>query len=52
MMTEIDNKIRIKRLEISVEKNPEDRQNLEKELKKLQFRKEIEVIRMKIEQLS
>jgi len=51
-MNTTEDKIRIKQLEISVEDNPEHRQNLQKQLMKLQFRREIEIIRKKIEQLN
>lgn len=51
-MNSTEDKIRIKQLEISVEDNPEKRQNLQKQLMKLQFRREIEIIRKKIEQLN
>ena len=51
-MNSTEDKIRIKQLEISVEDNPEHRQNLQKQLMKLQFRREIEIIRKKIEQLN
>jgi hypothetical protein len=51
-MNTTEDKIRIKQLEISVEDNPEHRQNLQKQLMKLQFRREIEIIQKKIEQLN
>lgn len=51
-MNSTEDKIRIKQLEISVEDNPEHRQNLQKQLMKLQLRREIEIIRKKIEQLN
>lgn len=51
-MNSTEDKIRIKQLEISVEDNPEHRQNLQKQLQKLQFQREIEIIRRKIEQLN
>lgn len=51
-MNSLDDKIRIKRLEISVEQNPEHRQNLQIQLEKLLLQQEIEGIRKRIEQLG
>ncbi len=46
------NKIRIKQLEIQVELDPEKKQELQAQLRKLQLRKEIEDIRGKMDQMS
>jgi hypothetical protein len=51
-MNELENKIRVKQLEIQVEQDPEQRQKLNKQLRLLQLKKEIEVIKKKIEQLG
>lgn len=50
--TTIDDKIRLKQMEINIEQNPEHKQNLFKQLQKFQLQKEIETIRRKIEQLG
>jgi hypothetical protein len=47
----IEDKIRVKQLQISVETDLNQKNNLQKQLKKLQLDKEIEQIRKKIEQL-
>ena len=51
-MDNIDEKIRIKQMEISIEDNPDRKSELQKQISKLQLHKEIAVIRKKIEQLS
>ena len=48
----IDNKIRLKHLQVQIENDPTKKQELNKQLRKLQFQKEIEMIKIKIEQLS
>lgn len=48
----IDDKIRMKQLQIKIETDPIEKQELNKQLRKLQLQKEIEVIKTKIEQLS
>lgn len=47
-MNSTEDKIRIKQLEINVEENPDRKLLLQKQLKKLQFQKEIEIIRKRI----
>lgn len=49
---DIDNQILIKQTQLRVEKDPNKRQELNKQLRVLQFKKEIATIRMKIAQLS
>jgi hypothetical protein len=51
-METIADKIRVKQLQIYVEHNPVRKQELQKQLKKLQLNLEIEQIRMRIEQLG
>lgn len=51
-MNELDNKIRVKQLEIQVEEDPNHKQELNKQLRALQLRKEIETIKIKIQQLG
>lgn len=51
-MNEIDDKIRVKQMEVNLENDPARRQELQKQLRKLQLRKEIEQIRARIEQLG
>ncbi|MBF2710007.1 hypothetical protein [Flavobacterium soyangense] len=51
MGTNLDDRIRIKQLQISVEADHDKKNNLQKQLKKMQLEKEIEQIRKKIEQL-
>lgn len=51
-MESIEDKIRIKQTEISVENDPTSKQRLQKELRKLQLNLEIEQIRKRIEQLG
>jgi FtsZ-binding cell division protein ZapB len=51
-MNAIQDKIQIVQMEINVESSPERKKDLQKELQKLQLKKEIETIRRKIEQLG
>jgi hypothetical protein len=51
-METINDKIRIKQLEITVEQDPQKKQELQKQLRKLQLTNEIDLIRKKIEQLG
>lgn len=51
-METTEDKIRIKQLEISLENEPVRRQDLQKQLRKLQLNLEIEQIRKRIEQLG
>ena len=51
-METIEDKIRVKQLQISVEDDQNQKNNFLKQLKKLQLEKEIEQIRKKIEQLG
>jgi hypothetical protein len=51
-METIDDKIRVKQVEIQVENDPIRKQELQKQLQKLQLKKEIENIRRRIEQLG
>lgn len=48
----IDDKIRLKQMQISIENEPQHKQELQKQLQKLQLEKEIEGIRKRIEQLG
>lgn len=48
----IDDNIRVKQVAINVEKDPIRKQELQKQLQKLQLHKEIDQIRKKIEQLG
>gem|GEM_PF-2459626 len=48
----IEDKIRVKQLQITVETDQDQKNNLHKQLKKLQLQKEIEQIRKRIEQLG
>jgi hypothetical protein len=52
MMVTIDDKIRVKQLQINVESDYGRKQELQKQLQKLQLQKEIEQIRKRIEQLG
>ncbi|RYJ39305.1 hypothetical protein NU08_1613 [Flavobacterium anhuiense] len=52
MVNGVDDRIRIKQLEISVESDPNRKQDLHTQLQKLQLEKEIEQIRKRIEQLG
>ena len=51
-MNTTEDKIKIKQLEMNVERDPERKQELQKDLLKLQLHLEIEKIRKRIEQLS
>lgn len=51
-MDELDDKIRVKQIQVSVENDPLRKQELQKQLRKLQFQKEIEQIKKRIEQLG
>jgi hypothetical protein len=51
-MGTLENNIKIKQMQISVEHDPEKKQNLQKQLRKLQLNLEIEQIRKRIEQLG
>jgi hypothetical protein len=51
-METIDDKIKIKQTQLSVENDPVRIQELQKQLRKLQLQKEIERIRKTIEQLG
>ncbi len=51
-MDELDDKIRVKQTQVSVENDPLRKQELQKQLRKLQFQKEIEQIKKRIEQLG
>ena len=50
-MNELDNKIKVKQLEIQIEQDPISKQELNKQLRVLQLRKEIETIKFKIKQI-
>lgn len=50
-MKTIQDKIQLKQMELNVEKDPLKKQNLQKQLRRLQLEKEIEQIRKRIEQL-
>ena len=52
MMKTTQDKIQLKQLELNVENDPLMKQNLQKQLRRLQLEKEIEEIRKRIEQLS
>lgn len=47
-----DDKIRLKQMQIQIENEPQRKQELLKQLQKLQLEKEIEGIRKRIEQLG
>ena len=51
-MNELENKIRVKQLEIQVEQDPTKKQELNKQLRVLQLNKEIETIKMRIQQIG
>jgi hypothetical protein len=51
-MKTTQDKIQLKQLELNVENDPLKKQNLLKQLRRLQLEKEIEEIRKRIEQLS
>ena len=48
----MDDKIRLKQMQISIENEAQRKQELQKQLQKLQLEKEIEGIRKRIEQLG
>jgi hypothetical protein len=52
METNLEDKIRVKQTQVSVENDPVRKQELQKQLRKLQFQKEIEQIKKRIEQLG
>jgi hypothetical protein len=52
METNLEDKIRVKQTQVSVENDPVRKQELQRELRKLELRKEIEHIRKRIEQLG
>lgn len=52
IMDELADKIRVKQTQVSVENDPVRKQELQKQLRKLQLKKEIEQIRKRIEQLG
>jgi hypothetical protein len=52
MESSLDDKIRVKQTQVSVENDPVRKQDLQKQLRRLQFKKEIEQIRKRIEQLG
>lgn len=51
-MDKIDDKIRVKQTQVSVENDPVRKQVLQRQLRKLQLQKEIEQIKKRIEQLG
>lgn len=51
-MDELDDKIRVKQTQVSVENDPVRKQELQKQLRKLQLQSEIEQIKKQIEQLG
>ena len=51
-MESIEDKIRVKQIQINVERDPNEKQELQKQMRKLQLEKEIEQIKKKIEQLG
>jgi hypothetical protein len=51
-MKTTQDKIQLKQMELNVENDPLKKQNLQKQLRKLQLEKEIEEIRKRIEQLG
>ena len=48
----IDDRIKVVRLQLSVETDPERKKEMQKKLQKMLLQKEIETIRRKIEQLG
>lgn len=52
METNLEDKIKVKQTQVSVENDPVRKQELQKQLRKLQFQKEIEQIKKRIEQLG
>jgi hypothetical protein len=51
-MDEVEDKIRVKQVQIQVENDPLRKQQLQVQLRKLQLEKEIQTIKKKIEQLG
>ena len=51
-MESIDDKIRVKHIQIQVERDPIKMNDLQKQLQQLQLKKEIEQIKIKIQQLG
>lgn len=51
-MDDINDKIRVKQMEVNLENDPARKQDLQKQLRKLQLRKEIEALRTKGDQLG
>lgn len=51
-MKTTQDKIQLKQMELNVENDPLKKQNLQKQLRRLQLEKEIEQIRKRIEQLG
>lgn len=51
-MEDVDDKIRVKQVELQVENDPLRKQQLQVQLRKLQLKKEIQTIKKKIEQLG
>ncbi len=51
-METTNDKIRVKQVELSVEQDPVRKQELQKQLRKLQLQAEIDQIRKRIEQLG
>jgi hypothetical protein len=47
----IEDRIKVVQLQLNVESDPERKKEMQKQLQKLQLRREIETIRKKIEQL-
>lgn len=52
METNLEDKIKVKQTQVSVENDPVRKQELQKQLRRLQLKKEIEQIRKRIEQLG
>lgn len=52
METNLEDKIKVKQTQVSVENDPFRKQELQKQLRKLQLQKEIEQIKKRIEQLG
>lgn len=52
METNLEDKIKVKQTQVSVENDPVRKQELQKQLRKLQFHREIEEIKKRIEQLG
>jgi hypothetical protein len=52
METNLEDKIKVKQTQVSVENDPVRKQELHKQLRKLQLQSEIEQIRKRIEQLG